>query len=366
MKRLISVRIALAPLTLAALSAGAIIVTPIAAHAAPTRPAARQQASSSALLDAVRAGDLAAVQAALAAGANVNDADPQGRRTPLMLAAEAGRTDLVQLLLENKADVNARDADGRTALHHILAAAKPDVTNTAPEQKPKKKRGFGGLGNLGKALAGDALSGKAVGELVKGQALHGLINKNLGQSLLGIGDLKSLLGPGATFDLASRQNWSAVLGAALVGNESAVRGDLATLNTKDAGTWTRLLQAAGKQQPELLATLGNVSTSPGVTDATRQQWAAFVRAASGGDTATAQALLADKQLTNLLGAAGQGLTAAADAHLPGRDGGRSIVEALLARGASLSAADARGETPVVRARKAGLSTVTELLEKAAR
>lgn len=66
-------------------------------------------ASSDALLQAVRKGDVAAVRAALDAGV---PADVKFRydRTALSFAADRGQVEIVRLLLERGADVNAKDS----------------------------------------------------------------------------------------------------------------------------------------------------------------------------------------------------------------------------------------------------------------
>jgi len=70
---------------------------------------------SESLQQAVEAGDLARVRAALAAGADCNARDADGS-SMLMLAAHAGRLDLVRALIAAGADVNATDERGWGAL----------------------------------------------------------------------------------------------------------------------------------------------------------------------------------------------------------------------------------------------------------
>jgi ankyrin repeat protein len=65
-------------------------------------------------------GDIAAVQALLEAGADVNQQDALGA-TPILYAAANGKLDIVKFLLHNGADVNAQKKDGMSAL--IMAAA---------------------------------------------------------------------------------------------------------------------------------------------------------------------------------------------------------------------------------------------------
>ncbi|KDO22403.1 hypothetical protein SPRG_11355 [Saprolegnia parasitica CBS 223.65] len=76
-----------------------------------------------ALLIAVEAGDLAAVHALLADGANVNISHVDGSlRTPLHIASALGQTDLVRLLLEHGADPCALDDHLRVP--YFLCASK--------------------------------------------------------------------------------------------------------------------------------------------------------------------------------------------------------------------------------------------------
>ncbi len=67
------------------------------------------------LLSAVDADDVAAVRRAIAAGANVSEANRYGV-TPLAQACQNGNVELVKLLLEAGADVKATQGGGETAL----------------------------------------------------------------------------------------------------------------------------------------------------------------------------------------------------------------------------------------------------------
>ncbi len=67
------------------------------------------------LLDAIRARDVAAVRAALDAGADPNS-PAEFARTPLHLAVRES-TEATELLLSRGANPNAADGDGRTPLH---------------------------------------------------------------------------------------------------------------------------------------------------------------------------------------------------------------------------------------------------------
>ena len=73
---------------------------------------------NTALLFAVRAGDLPSARVLVAAGADVDDADAWGV-SAAVLAAHGGHRELLEFLLENGADPNAADA-GFAALHDAV------------------------------------------------------------------------------------------------------------------------------------------------------------------------------------------------------------------------------------------------------
>ena len=66
--------------------------------------------------DAALAGDVAALQSAIEAGADVNSANDRGAH-PLMLAAHDANVECVSLLLQSGADAHRATRKGRTALH---------------------------------------------------------------------------------------------------------------------------------------------------------------------------------------------------------------------------------------------------------
>jgi uncharacterized protein len=78
--------------------------------------AATSAFASDPLFDAVAAGDKAAVEQALAGGADVNSRAPD-QATPLINAALGDQLGIAELLLGNGADVMARNSGGFTALH---------------------------------------------------------------------------------------------------------------------------------------------------------------------------------------------------------------------------------------------------------
>lgn len=82
--------------------------------------------NESELFNAAGDGDVAAVVALLATGAQVNEARSNGE-TALMRAASKGRLDVVRLLMKAGADVNAPRADGLTPLIYAAFFGHADV-----------------------------------------------------------------------------------------------------------------------------------------------------------------------------------------------------------------------------------------------
>jgi ankyrin repeat protein len=87
-----------------------------------------------ALYDAARFGLLEVVERLLRAGANVDLANSMDGFTPLMAAAAEGQIEAVRLLLDRGAAVAARDAvNGTTALHWAVFANRPHEIHVYPD-----------------------------------------------------------------------------------------------------------------------------------------------------------------------------------------------------------------------------------------
>lgn len=82
------------------------------------------------LARAVWVGDLAAVEALIAAGVDVNASDEDGRQPPLHLAIEQQRVDIARRLIVAGAAVNRDLGEGWTPLAHAI-----DIESDAASQR---------------------------------------------------------------------------------------------------------------------------------------------------------------------------------------------------------------------------------------
>lgn len=99
-----------------------------------TRPHAKEKVRSG-LLQAVRAGDAAAVAQCLQRGDNPDLQDVEGR-TSLMYAVDSGALAIVRALIAQGADIMIEDRLGRTALDMALRSGCADLVE--PFEKPLK------------------------------------------------------------------------------------------------------------------------------------------------------------------------------------------------------------------------------------
>lgn len=97
----------------------------------------RKAEKNALLLQAVRAGDLDRVVAALHEGANVDTADEDDKEhTSLMLAAKEGHGELTELLLRKGANVNVMNALGWSALMLAAGEGHRDVVSMILIHRP--------------------------------------------------------------------------------------------------------------------------------------------------------------------------------------------------------------------------------------
>ncbi len=121
-----------APVEQAVADAGArraVATTAAVSRAAPVAPPPappQEPAGTEALRQAAAAGDLVALNRALAGGGDIDARDAQGR-TALMLATLNGQADAVAVLLAHGADPSSADADGTTPLQVAVAADEREI-----------------------------------------------------------------------------------------------------------------------------------------------------------------------------------------------------------------------------------------------
>jgi fucose 4-O-acetylase-like acetyltransferase len=80
--------------------------------------------------EAAKKGDLAAVQAAISAGADLNQPGGPFKTTPLILACWGGHDKVVDALLASGADANQKSPDGHPPLHSASFFGRPQVVES--------------------------------------------------------------------------------------------------------------------------------------------------------------------------------------------------------------------------------------------
>lgn len=159
---------------------------------------ARAEESGEALRKAIRAGDVAAVQRLLAAGADVNAASETGR-TPLYRAALSGRTEVVRVLLAAGADVNAATTSGRTPLHIAISMRRNEVVRVLLDKGA----------NVNAAIKGGVKDGQTPLHLAASDGLADVV--------------RVLLEKGANPNAADKEGWTPLQLAVLEDHADAVR-----------------------------------------------------------------------------------------------------------------------------------------------
>lgn len=88
--------------------------------------AQKKEAPQRSLHEAAYMGDVALIQAHIAAGSDLNQKDDFGS-TPLIVATTFGKTEVARQLIKAGADLNATGADGGTALHGAAFYCRTEI-----------------------------------------------------------------------------------------------------------------------------------------------------------------------------------------------------------------------------------------------
>ncbi|HTG89284.1 MAG TPA: ankyrin repeat domain-containing protein [Vicinamibacterales bacterium] len=232
--------------------------------------------SGDALYSAIRANDLARLQAMLDGGTDVNAGDQRGGSTLLMHAAAAGSVESMKLLIDRKANVNAVNSAGATAL--MMAVTDIDkvrlLLTAGADVNVATKRGRTALllaalsdrsAPIVRLLVASGASTKAV-DVLKVTAL--------GAATIG-GDLETIqmmVDAGVPVDSSDFAGFTPLMNAAFGGNLAAVRlllskgANVNAVSTDGSfqkvkagtialGNFTPLLGAASMGSPEMIRTL---------------------------------------------------------------------------------------------------------------
>lgn len=208
-----------------------------------TAAAAADGAPQDRLMDAAARGDAAAVEAAIADGADVAQPAGQARVTPLIVAVANNHLRVVEELLAHGADLNTWDRGGRSPLASAALKGNPTVAARLME-----------LGADVNARAPD--SGSTALMAAARSAEPAAIDQ--------------LLGAGATVDARDRWGNTAFMIAAQYNDDPAVARRLlgagADPDARDADGFTALLLVARDGEPGRLARLIDIGADPDIAD----------------------------------------------------------------------------------------------------
>lgn len=335
------------------------------------------------LVDAVKAGDRAAVRSLLKEHADVNATEPDGS-TPLLWAAEADDAETAMLLLKAGADANTANRDGVTPLR--LAATNGDAALASALLKaganPNAALPGGGTVLMAAARAGNAALAE---ELIRSGADVSARGSDFGETALMIAAaenraemVKTLLAHGAEVDGRSKTlEYSK--------DRFGLEGVLTIL---PHGDWTPLMYAAREGATEAARTLCDAGAETKLADPDGET--ALLIAILNRHYETAAALVEKGADVNQADSAGMGaLYAAVDMNTLGEIFGRpgraptgnmtalDLMKLLLDKGANPNAglkeptlqrahtpgdpALGAGATPLARAAHTGDAAVVQLL-----
>ncbi|MCZ6719325.1 MAG: ankyrin repeat domain-containing protein [Gammaproteobacteria bacterium] len=327
----------------------------------PAVPASRARGlhGSTALMDAASTGELKAVEALLAKGADVNAQDKFGG-TALVYAAREGYTEVVRILIAHGADVNARDTSG-TGLHKAAKNGHLDVVRLllthGTEVDAKDYDGQTAL--IGAVLRGrtdvalELLRQGADPNAKRRGARHvsALETAVMNRDSLAV---TALLAKGADLD---QYGASALVLSAKAGLTDIVQILLdggVSVDGTDAWGQTALHRASAAGRTDIVNVM--LASGADVDAVDRSGSTSLMMAVAKGQSAVVSTLLAHGADVNVKDNSGKTALSIAAGAGQGR-----MVEFLLAHGADVNTKDSQGNTPLVYADVGGHSAIVRRL-----
>ncbi len=208
--------------------AAAAALLPVGPVAAQTAPSASESARYTGLHAAAQRGDVAALQQALAAKADINARDGHGR-TPLHVATFAKQREAIRALAKAGAELGALENDRYDAMTIASVADDEDTSRVLLE--------------LG-------ASAKLTTSRYDGTAL--IAAAHLGHS----GVVRQLIAAGAPLDHVNNLHWTAVIEAIVLG-DGGPRHQVTLKALLDAGASTQLADRSGTTPLQLARARGH-------------------------------------------------------------------------------------------------------------
>jgi ankyrin repeat protein len=208
--------------------------------------------------------DIAAINAFIAGGFNLNVQDPRDGRTVLITAAARGESAVVKALVDGKADINVKDNVGYTALFHALDARYDEIAELLVNQPglDLNARGKNGVTLLHRFVWLDRI------DIVKNLVERGAdVNAQDGDGDIALhgaaesGNVEMmdvLMKKGTDVNAKNKVGGTPLMWAAVYGNEEAVLKLLrnkADLNSKDVEGMTALDWAIKNKRTKVIETL---------------------------------------------------------------------------------------------------------------
>ena len=257
------------------------------------------------LIDAVRRGDVATVQALLENGADVNEPNEKGQ-TSLMLAAVTNSSmGIMKAVLAKNPDIDLQDQYGQTALMWAAQYGSVEKVKAILAQKPQMdlQNKYGWTALMIAAKQGSVEMVKAI--LAKNPEID--LQDQYGQTALmgaaqygSVEKVKAILAQKPQMDLQNKYGWTALMIAAKQGSVEMVKAILAKnpqmdLQSKDGSTALMIAARYGS----VVMVKAILAKKPQMDLQTENGWTTLIFAARFGSVEMVKAMLAQKPQMDL-------------------------------------------------------------------